>query len=99
MAAASHGIVDDSAFEVRLMGGLAVLRDGRDPLYTMQAAVNVATVFTLGWILSALMLGWRDSDLSGWWLLAGAVVCIAAAGVLVLEWALGHDAELLAKIS
>ena len=38
MAAAGHGIVDDSAFEVKLMGGLAVLRDGRDPLYTMQAA-------------------------------------------------------------
>ena len=99
MAAASHGIVDDSAFEVRLMGGLAVLRDGRDPLYTMQAAVNVATVFALAWILSALMLAWRDSALSGWWLLAGAVACIAAAGVLVLESVLGHDAELLAKIS
>jgi len=99
MAAAAHGIVDDSAFEVRLMGGLAVLRDGRDPLYTMQAVVNVATVFVLGWILSALMLAWRDADLSGWWLLASATTCIAAAGVLVLEWVLGHDTDLLKKIS
>jgi len=99
MAAAAHGIVDDSAFEVRLMGGLAVLRDGRDPLYTMQAVVNVATVLVLGWILSALMLAWRDADLSGWWLLASATTCIAAAGVLVLEWVLGHDTDLLKKIS
>jgi hypothetical protein len=99
MTAASHGIVDDSAFEVRLMGGLAVLRDGRDPLYTMQAVVNVATVLALSWILSALMLAWRDSALSGWWLLAGAVACIAAAGVLILESVLGHDAELLRKIT
>ena len=68
MAAAAHGIVDDSAFEVKLMGGLAVLRDGRDPLYTMQAAANLATVVVLGWVMAALMLAWRDADLSGWWL-------------------------------
>jgi len=99
MAAAAHGIVDDSAFEVKLMGGLAVLRDGRDPLYTMQAATNVATVLVLGWVLSALMLAWRDADLSGWWLLVSATTCLAAAGVLVLESVLGHDAELLQKLS
>ena len=99
MAAAAHGIVDDSAFEVKLMGGLAVLRDGRDPLYTMQAAVNVATVALLTWVMAALMLAWRDADLSGWWLLVSATTCLAAVGVLVLEWVLGHDAELLQKLS
>ena len=99
MAAAAHGIVDDSAFEVKLMGGLAVLRDGRDPLYTMQAAVNLATVALLTWVMGALMLAWRDADLSGWWLLVSATTCLAAVGVLVLEWVLGHDAELLQKLS
>jgi hypothetical protein len=99
MAAAGHGIVDDSAFEVKLMGGLAVLRDGRDPLYTMQAAVNVATGALLTWVMAALMLAWRDADLSGWWLLVSATTCLAAVGVLVLEWVLGHDAELLQKLS
>ena len=99
MAAAAHGIVDDSAFEVKLMGGLAVLRDGRDPLYTMQAAVNLATVAVLMWVMGALMLAWRDADLSGWWLLVSATTCLAAVGVLVLEWVLGHDAELLQKLS
>ena len=99
MAAAGHGVVDDSAFEVKLMGGLAVLRDGRDPLYTMQAAVNVATVALLTWVMAALMLAWRDTDLSGWWLLVSATTCLAAVGVLVLEWVLGHDAELLQKLS
>ena len=99
MAAAAHGIVDDSAFEVKLMGGLAVLRDGRDPLYTMQAAVNLATVAVLTWVMGALMLAWRDANLSGWWLLVSATTCLAAVGVLVLEWVLGHDAELLQKLS
>ncbi|MEC8680483.1 MAG: ATP-binding protein, partial [Candidatus Thermoplasmatota archaeon] len=99
MAAAGHGIVDDSACEVKLMGGLAVLRDGRDPLYTMQAATNVATVLVLGWVMAALMLAWRDADLSGWWLLVSATTCLAAVGVLVLEWVLGHDTELLQKLS
>ena len=99
MAAAAHGIVDDSAFEVKLMGGLAVLRDGRDPLYTMQAATNLATVLVLGWVLSALMLAWRDTELSGWWLLVSATTCLAAVGVLVLEWVLEHDTELLQKLS
>ena len=99
MAAAGHGIVDDSAFEVRLMGGLAVLRDGRDPLYTMQAAVNLASVVVLMWTLSSLMLSWRDNDLSGWWLLASAIMCIATGGVVILETVLSHDAELLRKIS
>lgn len=99
MAAAGHGIVDDSAFEVKLMGGLAVLRDGRDPLYTMQAAVNLATVAVLTWVMGALMLAWRDADLSGWWLLVSATTSLAAVGVLVLEWVLGHDAELLQKLS
>ena len=99
MAAAGHGIVDDSAFEVKLMGGLAVLRDGRDPLYTMQAATNVATVLVLGWVMAALMLAWRDAALSGWWLLVSATTCLAAVGVLVLEWVLGHDTELLQKLS
>ena len=99
MAAAAHGIVDDSAFEVKLMGGFAVLRDGRDPLYTMQAAVNLATVLVLGWVMAALMLAWRDADLSGWWLLVSATACFAALGVLVLESVLGHDAELLQKLS
>ena len=99
MAAAAHGIVDDSAFEVKLMGGFAVLRDGRDPLYTMQAAVNLATVLVLGWVMAALMLAWRDADLSGWWLLVSATACFAAVGVLVLESVLGHDAELLQKLS
>ena len=99
MAAAGHGIVDDSAFEVKLMGGLAVLRDGRDPLYTMQAVVNLATVLVLTWVLSSLMLAWRDTDLSGWWLLMSALTTLAAGGVLVLESVLGHDTELLRKIS
>ena len=57
------------------MGGLGVLRDGRDPLYTMQAAANLATVVVLGWVMAALMLAWRDADLSGWWLLVSATTC------------------------
>lgn len=99
MTAAAHGVVDDSAFEVRLMGGLAVLKDGRDPLYTMQAAVNTASVIALGWTLVALMLAWRDRDLDWWWILAGASISAITGLVIALEGLLSHDTELLRKLT
>ena len=99
MTAAAHGVVDDSAFEVRLMGGLAVLKDGRDPLYTMQAAANTASVIALGWTLVALMLAWRDRDLDWWWILAGASISAVTGLVIALEGLLSHDTELLRKLT
>ena len=99
MTAAAHGVVDDSAFEVRLMGGLAVLKDGRDPLYTMQAAANTASVIALGWTLIALMLAWRDRELDWWWILAGAGISAITGLVIALEGLLSHDTELLRKLT
>ena len=99
MTAAAHGVVDDSAFEVRLMGGLAVLKDGRDPLYTMQATANTASVIALGWTLIALMLAWRDRDLDWWWILAGAAISTITGLVIALEGLLSHDTELLRKLT
>ena len=99
MTAAAHGIVDDSAFEIRLMGGLAVLKDGRDPLYTMQATVNVASVVTLAWTLVALMLAWRDGDLDWWWLLVSVGLSGITGLVITLEHLLAHDAELLQRLT
>jgi len=99
MTAAAHGVVDDSAFEVRLMGGLAVLKDGRDPLYTMQAAANTASIIALGWTLVALMLAWRDRDLDWWWILAGVGISAITGLVIALEGLLSHDTELLRKLT
>ena len=99
MTAAAHGVVDDSAFEVRLMGGLAVLKDGRDPLYTMQATANTASVIALAWTLVALMLAWRDRDLDWWWILAGASISAITGLVIALEGLLSHDTELLRKLT
>ena len=59
MTAAAQRVVDDSAFEVRLMGGLAVLKDGRDPLYVMQATVSTTTALVMAWTLGTLLLAWR----------------------------------------
>ena len=99
MTAASHGIVDDSAFEIRLMGGLAVLKDGRDPLYTMQAASNVASIIALAWTMIALMVSWRDGNLDWWWLLISAGLSGITALVIALEHLLSHDAELLQRLT
>lgn len=99
MTAAAQGIVDDSAFEVRLMGGLSVLKDGRDPLYVMQAAVNAATALVMAWTLVALLLAWRDSSLEWWWLAGSFVLTFAVGLVISLEMLLSHDAELLRKLS
>ena len=99
MTAAAHGVVDDSAFEVRLMGGLAVLKDGRDPLYTMQAAANTASVIVLAWTMVALMLAWRDDALDWWWVLAAAGLSAITGLVIALEGLLSHDTELLRKLT
>ncbi len=99
MTAAAHGIVDDSAFEVKLMGGLSVLKDGRDPLYVMQATVNATTALIMAWTLVALMVAWRDSSLEWWWL-AGSFVLTASVGLVIsLEMLLSHDGVLLLKLS
>jgi hypothetical protein len=99
MTAAAQGIVDDSAFEVRLMGGLSVLKDGRDPLYVMQAVVNAATALVMAWTLVALLLAWRDTSLEWWWLAGSFVLTFSVGLVISLEMLLSHDAELLRKLS
>ena len=99
MTAAAQGIVDDSAFEVRLMGGLSVLKDGRDPLYVMQATVNATTSLVMAWTLVALLLAWRDSSLEWWWLAGSFVLTLSVGLVISLELLLSHDAELLRKLS
>ena len=99
MTAAAHGIVDDSAFEIRLMGGFAVLRDGRDPLYTMQAAANIASVVVLAWTMVALMIAWRDGGIDWWWLLISMGLSGVTGLVITLENLLSHDAELLHRLT
>ena len=99
MTAAAQGIVDDSAFEVRLMGGLSVLKDGRDPLYVMQATVNATTSLVMAWTLIALLLAWRDTSLEWWWLAGSLILTLSVGLVISLELLLSHDAELLRKLS
>jgi len=99
MTAAAHGIIDDSAFEIRLMGGFAVLKDGRDPLYTMQAAANMASVVVLAWTMVALMFAWRDGGIDWWWLLLSMGLSGVTLLVITLENLLSHDAELLHRLT
>ena len=99
MAAAGQGKISDDAFEVRLMGGLAVLRDGRDPLYLMQAVTNVVSAAVLVWTLAALMMAWRESAINGAWLAGGLLATSVVLGFVVLEATLSHDAELIRKLS
>ena len=99
MTAAAHGIVDDSAFEIRLMGGFAVLKDGRDPLYTMQAAANIASVVVLAWTMVALMIDWRDGGIDWWWLVISMGLSGVTGLVITLETLLSHDAELLHRLT
>ncbi|RJU80008.1 MAG: ATP-binding protein [Candidatus Poseidoniales archaeon] len=99
MTAAAHGLVDDSAFEIRLMGGFAVLKDGRDPLYTMQAAANMASVVVLAWTMVALMFAWRDGGIDWWWLLLSMGLSGVTLLVITLENLLSHDAELLHRLT
>jgi hypothetical protein len=99
MTAAGKGMVDESGFEVRLMGGLSVLKDGKDPLYTMQAAVNGASVVALCWAFVALLEAWRTGDI-GWTGLAfSGIITLTVALFITLEQVLSHDLILLRKLS
>jgi hypothetical protein len=99
MAAAGKGQIDESPFEVRLMGGLAVLKEGRDPLYMMQSITNLGSTLALLWTLVILLGEWRSGDLTLAW--AGLSILITASVTLVvgLEMFLSHDAVLQQRIS
>lgn len=99
MAKAALGVVDNGAFEVRLMGGLGVIKDGRDPLYLMQAITNAASATVLVWTLASLMMAWREGAIGGVWLAGGFLMTAAVLGVVALEVVLSHDAILQKKLS
>lgn len=99
MAAAARGVVSSDAFEVRLMGGLSVLKDGRDPLYLMQGVTNAASAVTLIWSLGALLLAWKESEIGGVPLIIGFVITSAVLGIVILENLLSHDMILQKKLT
>ena len=100
MAAAAAGVVDDeAAFEVRLMGGLGVLKDGKDPLYVMQAVANFTTAIALACAAAFLVTGWADDTVAWGWALVGILVSTLVAFVIGLELFLPHDGQLQQRIS
>ena len=99
MAAAALGAEGDDAFEVRLMGGLSVIRDGKDSLYVMQGITNAMATFVLLWSMIVLGTQWKDGELDWTWALLGLVVTLSVFLIIVLETFLGHDIKLQRKIS
>ena len=89
------------AFEVRLVGGLSVLRDSHDPLYVMQAITNLASTAVIAWTMISLLLGWKNNEPAnnGWWVLIALILGIAVLLVVILEAFLSHDRELKQKLS
>lgn len=81
------------------MGGLAVLKDGRDPLYVMQALTNMVSGVVLGWAMIAVLLGWQNGDIDWWWMAVAFVITVTVGLVIGLEMFLSHDATLQKKIS
>ena len=99
MAAAALGAEGDDAFEVRLMGGLSVIRDGKDSLYVMQGITNAMATFVLLWSMIVLGTQWKDGELDWAWALLGLVITLSVFLIIGLETFLGHDIELQRKIS
>lgn len=100
MAAAAAGVVDDGeGFEVRLMGGLNVLKDGRDPLYVMQGITNLLTTIVVAWAAIEMMMLWNDDKLAGWWATVGVLLAAIVVGLIGIEHFGGHDAEWQRKIT
>ena len=95
------GWVDDDPdrpFEVHLMGGLALLRDRRDPLSVMLGVTNLLTsvvlLLTTYWLIAA----WMADGSGGWAVLLGALLSLVAASVISLEFLAGEDAGLVHRI-
>ena len=99
MAAASLGANGNDAFEVRLMGGLSVIKDGKDPLYVMQGITNAMATLVLLWSMVVLGNQWREGALDWTWALLGLLITLSVLLIIGLESFLGHDIELQRKIS
>ena len=99
MAAAALGVEGNDAFEVRLMGGLSVIRDGKDPLYVMQGITNAMATVVLLWSMIVLGTQWKDGELDWAWALLGLLITLSVFLIIGLETFLGHDIELQRKIS
>ncbi|MDC0161332.1 ATP-binding protein [Marine Group III euryarchaeote] len=99
MAAAALGGESDGAFEVRLMGGLSVIRDGKDPLYVMQGISNALATIVLMWSMIVLGNQWKNGELEVLWALLGLVITFSVFMIIGLETFLNHDLEMQQKIS
>jgi len=95
------GWVDDDPdrpFEVHLMGGLALLRDRRDPLSVMLGVTNLLTsvvlLLTTYWLIAA----WMADGSGGWAVLLGALLSLVAASAISLEILAGEDAMLVHRL-
>ena len=98
----THASLDpenNDVFEVRLMGGLSVIRDGKDPLYVMQGITNAMATFVLLWAMIVLGNQWRLGELDWIWATFNLAITLAVLIVIVLESFLDHDIELQRKIS
>ena len=99
MAAAALGADNDDAFEVRLMGGLSVIRDGKDSLYVMQGISNALATIVLLWSMIVLGNQWKNGELDAMWALLGLVITLSVFMIIGLETFLSHDVEMQRKIS
>jgi hypothetical protein len=99
MAAAALGAENTDAFEVKLMGGLSVIRDGKDPLYVMQGISNALATIVLLWSMIVLGNQWKNGELDAIWALLGLVITLSVFMIIGLETFLNHDVEMQRKIS
>jgi len=99
MAAAALGRESNDAFEVRLMGGLSVIRDGKDPLYVMQGIANALATMVLMWSMVVLGNQWKNGELDALWALLGLIITLSVFMIIGLETFLNHDMEMQKKIS
>ena len=81
------------------MGGLSVIRDGKDPLYVMQGISNALATIVLMWSMIVLGNQWKNGELDALWALLGLVITLSVFMIIGLETFLSHDVEMQKKIS
>ena len=95
----SSGTENNEAFEVKLMGGLSVIRDGKDPLYVMQGISNALATIVLFWSMIVLGNQWKNGELDATWALLGLMITLSVFMIIGLETFLSHDVEMQRKIT
>ena len=90
--------IDNQEFEMNLLGGFSLFKDGRDPLSVMLGITNILTTFVLLWASYGIASHTINNDSSTVTALISLGISMLAAGVLLSEILADGELSVIRKI-